>query len=268
MAPKTKPVLPAEDSRKLRILNAVAAVVHLVSAAAIFALTEQDAVSPVYVFKANEHRGNATLYGPAFEHMGSAKVGYLAGVFLLLAAIDHGAIATVLRRTYEAQLVQSTNYFRWAEYAFSASVMHVMIAMLAGVMSLQLLLAIAGLTAATMMFGLLQELINTKRQGRPERKSFAAFWIGCISHLVCWTVILITFHRSAASGKAPAFVYVVMVGLFQTDAAFAVNMYLQQRELWRWRRYLFGEYGFIVLSLTAKLLLAWTNFGGTRSFKS
>ncbi len=106
MAPKTKPVLPAEDSRKLRILNVVAAIVHLVSAAAIFALTDPDAVSPVYVFKSNEHRGNATLYGPAFEHLGSAKVGYLSGVFLLLAAVDHGAIATVLRRTYEAQLVQ------------------------------------------------------------------------------------------------------------------------------------------------------------------
>ena len=30
-----------------------------------------------------------------------------------------------------------------------------------------------------------------------------------------------------------------------------------------WRNYIFGEYGFIVLSLTAKSALAWQVFSGT-----
>jgi hypothetical protein len=45
--------------------------------------------------------------------------------------------------------------------------------------------------------------------------------------------------------------------------SFALNMFLQYRQVGRWRQYLFGEYAYIVLSLVAKSLLAWQVFGGT-----
>jgi hypothetical protein len=251
------------DGRRLWWLNVVTAILHAASAAAIFALTEKRAVSPVHIEHANDFRGNESFYGPSTTHVGSATVGYLSGVFLLLAAIDHFTVATILKKTYERQLASSRNYFRWIEYSFSASIMHVMIAMLSGVMSVQLLLAIAGLTVVTMLCGLLQEKVNYRYQGKLDRKTFWPFWIGCVPHLAGWAVIYITFGYSA--GDAPPFVWIVMFGLFQTDALFAVNMYLQQSEWWRWKRYVFGEYVFIFLSLVAKSMLAWTNFGGTRS---
>jgi hypothetical protein len=40
-------------------------------------------------------------------------------------------------------------------------------------------------------------------------------------------------------------------------------MVFQYRQTWRWRNYLFGEYTYIFLSLTAKSLLAWQVFAGT-----
>jgi hypothetical protein len=43
----------------------------------------------------------------------------------------------------------------------------------------------------------------------------------------------------------------------------AVNMYLQYQQIGPWRDYLFGEKSYIVLSLTAKSLLAWQVFSGT-----
>ncbi len=46
---------------------------------------------------------------------------------------------------------------------------------------------------------------------------------------------------------------------------FAVNMWLQQQEWGRWKEYVFGEYVFIALSFSAKSMLAWTNYGGTKS---
>ena len=45
--------------------------------------------------------------------------------------------------------------------------------------------------------------------------------------------------------------------------SFALNMVLQYRQTWRWRNYLFGENEYILLSLTAKSLLAWQVFAGT-----
>jgi Heliorhodopsin len=41
---------------------------------------------------------------------------------------------------------------------------------------------------------------------------------------------------------------------------FALNMVLQYRRVGPWRDYLFGEKAYIVLSLTAKALLAWQVF--------
>jgi hypothetical protein len=248
---------------RLRWLNLGAAAYHTVSAAALFALTDRHAVSPVHVDHTNDHRGNMTLYGPAISEIGSAKVGYLSGVFLLLAALDHFAVATFFRSTYEAQLRRSVNYFRWIEYSVSASVMHVMIAMLAGVMSLQLLLSIAGLTVSTMMFGLVQEMLTTRRRGRPHRKSIVPFLLGFVPHCICWTVIYITYGYSAHD--APLFVHFIMGGLFTTDLMFAVNMILQQWEIGWWKSYIWGEYMFVALSFTAKSMLAWTNFGGAQS---
>ena len=256
-------MMPKATSDRLRRLNCAAAVLHLVSAVILFALTDKDAKTPVYTFYANEHRGNQTLYGPAHTLLGHARVGYLAGVFLLLASLDHAIVATVRREWYEYELQFAQNTVRWIEYAFSASIMHIMIAMLCGVMSLYLLLAIFGLTATTMMFGLLQERMNWALQGKPLRKSMLPFWLGCIPYIVVWIILFAVFGQSAA--QAPVFVWIVMFGLFVNESLFAANMYAQQREMGRWRDYIYGEYAFIVLSFTAKSMLAWTNFIGTRS---
>jgi hypothetical protein len=40
-------------------------------------------------------------------------------------------------------------------------------------------------------------------------------------------------------------------------------MYLQYRRVGPWRDYLFGEKGYMILSLVAKSALAWQVFGGT-----
>jgi hypothetical protein len=40
-------------------------------------------------------------------------------------------------------------------------------------------------------------------------------------------------------------------------------MFLQYKKVGRWKDYLFGERMYIILSLTAKTLLAWQIFAGT-----
>ena len=48
--------------------------------------------------------------------------------------------------------------------------------------------------------------------------------------------------------------------LFNT---FALNQWLQYRQVGRWRDYLFGEWQYVILSLVAKSVLAWQIFANT-----
>ena len=50
------------------------------------------------------------------------------------------------------------------------------------------------------------------------------------------------------------------VGFFNS---FAVNQWLQYRQVGPWRSYAFGEKAYLVLSLVAKSALAWQIFGGS-----
>ncbi len=60
----------------------------------------------------------------------------------------------------------------------------------------------------------------------------------------------------------PGFVFAIFVSLLVLFALFPINMWLQYRQTGPWRDHLFGERGYIVLSLTAKSALAWQVFAG------
>jgi hypothetical protein len=60
--------------------------------------------------------------------------------------------------------------------------------------------------------------------------------------------------------QVPGFVYAITIVQFVLFFSFAVNMALQYSRIGRWRDYVYGEVGYIVLSFTAKSLLAWLIF--------
>jgi hypothetical protein len=65
------------------------------------------------------------------------------------------------------------------------------------------------------------------------------------------------------SDTVPGFVYGIFFSLFAFFISFAVNQWLQYREVGRWSDYAFGERAYLVLSLTAKSALAWQIFAGS-----
>ena len=78
-------------------------------------------------------------------------------------------------------------------------------------------------------------------------------------------MIFTYFLGSVSSGdaKPPAFVYAIIPTLFVFFNIFAINMVVQYKKVGRWKDYLFGERVYIILSLTAKSILAWLIFAGT-----
>lgn len=257
-----------DELKKLRNMNLGLAALHLITGIILAIITDTNSTAPSYTNFPNTLRGKPSEWAPVPERKHEVAVGYFSAIFLLLAGVDHLIVATVGKSLYELYLTKAMNPFRWAEYSVSASFMHVQIAMLSGIFDIHLLVCIFGLTMCTMVFGYQQEWSASRFWGRPERKSHAPFWFGWIPHVFNWSVILCFFFYTVSKGSPPKFVWAIIFILFILDASFAVNFYLQQKEIGKWNNYLYGEWGFCILSLSAKQLLAWINYGGSRSLKT
>jgi hypothetical protein len=190
------------------------------------------------------------------HHLFDVPVGW--GVFAFL-AISAGALLIIASPPvfgwYKANLLRSRNYGRWIEYFFSSSLMIVLIAMITGISDVAALLAIFGVNAAMILFGLLQE-----KYEQPGKPSWLPFWMGSFAGAIPWVAIVIYVWAPGLKVSPPAFVYGIIITLFVFFNCFAVNMVLQYKQVGPWRDYLFGEKVYIILSLTAKALLAWQVF--------
>lgn len=241
--------------------NGVALALHLIMAICILSLPETGTPTvPMYWYPRN--LTGVTVHP---EHLWNSQLGYLSIGFLFLAMINHGVCALAVPWYYREGLEQGVNPVRWAEYALSASLMHVMIAMLCGITSVALLVAVFGLTATTMAFGFLQEHVNREYHGLPAQKTLAPFWLGWVPYGVVWILLAAFFFDSLSRGDPPGWVWGVLAIEFITNCLFAVNLYLQQIEYGWWADYVHAEYAYLGLSFTAKLFLAWFNYGGSQS---
>ena len=194
-------------------------------------------------------------------------------VFLFLAAGDHLLMSIgPVRRWYEANLARGINIARWIEYSISASIMIMLISLLNGINNLYALLAIFGVNASMILFGLLMEKVNLGRDR--DEVTWWPFWFGCIAGIVPWIAIVIGLVTAATDmttvdgvrvnpDGVPGFVYGIVISLFLLFNCFALNQWLQYRGRGRFADYLFGEKVYLVLSLVAKSALAWQIFAGT-----
>ena len=90
---------------------------------------------------------------------------------------------------------------------------------------------------------------------------FTPFWFGCIAGIVPWIALVI--YLFGPGPDMPNFVYGVFVSIFIFFNLFALNQWLQYKQVGKWRDYIFGERAYLILSLSAKSALAWQIFGNT-----
>ena len=179
--------------------------------------------------------------------------------FLFLSAIAHFIIAAPgTNQVYNRGLEKNINPFRWYEYALSSSVMIVLIAMLLGMYDIGALILLFALNASMNLFGLLMEMLNQNRQ----KTSWISFWFGTFAGLVPWIVVFLYAFGNADLSQVPWFVYAIFGSYFVFFNLFPINMILQYKKVGKWQNYLYGERGYIVLSLVAKSVLAWLAFAG------
>jgi hypothetical protein len=240
---------------RLRLWNAALAVAHAAQGVAILVLANDTTIPITWSFidgpPASGSQTTEVLYDLPF--------GPAVAAFLFLAALDHGLMAAPrVHGWYERNLAQEVNPARWWEYSVSASLMIVLIAMLTGIRDVAALLALFGVNAAMILFGLVMERVN--RPGAPV--DWRPFVYGSVLGAVPWLAIAIQLGHSEAEADVPGFVFAIFVSLFVLFFSFAANMALQYLRVGPWRDYLFGERMYLVLSLVAKSVLAWQVFAG------
>ncbi|CAB4938130.1 unannotated protein [freshwater metagenome] len=251
------PALDPAVARRLWRWNVGVGGLHLVQAIVLLVIAGA-ATLPVTASYMLGPPGEGSYGGP--KDLFDLRIDLAIAAFLLLAAVDHlGTAVRPLRPWYEANVARGMNPARWWEYSISASLMVVLIAMLSGMTELVALVALFGVNASMILFGLVMERVNVGR----EAVDWRPFIFGCIAGAVPWIAIGIQLIVSTTEGDGvPGFVFAIFVTLFVLFNTFAINMWLQYRGRGRWADPVFAERVYLILSLVAKSALAWQVYGG------
>ena len=250
-----------QQIKRLRAYNIVAAIAHLGQAVAMMFIIVALKAQAEFPVTADYMAGPpGSPIPPERIELFKVNMGYGLVGFLLLSALFHFAVASpAFNKRYAAGLRANHNYFRWAEYSLSASIMIFLIAQLTGVTDVNALMSIFGLNAAMILFGALQEKYEV-----PGTRKLLPFVFGSMVGIVPWISVFLMVIQPGSKNDAqvPGFVVGVMVSIFVAFNTFAINQWLQYRQIGKWRSYLQGERSYITLSLVAKSALAWQVFSG------
>jgi hypothetical protein len=242
----------------LRIWNIVVGLILAVQAVMMAILTNNFSLPVTATFMQGPPGSAATLH-----HIWDIQTGWGVFAFMAISALALLTIASPwVFPWYKRNLLQNKNYGRWIEYFFSSSIMIVLISQICGISDIAALLAIFGINACMILFGALQE-----KYEKPGKPSWLPFWMGSFAGIIPWIAIAVYVAAPGINVSPPGFVYGIIVSLFIFFNCFAINMVLQYKQVGRWRDYLFGEKVYIILSLTAKALLAWQVFANVLVLK-
>ena len=237
---------------QLRIWNIAVGLILAVQAIMIGLLTNRFSLPVTATFMTNA----PGVGQPELHHLFNIRTGWGVFAFLAISAVSLLIIASSpVFPWYKRNLLQNRNYGRWIEYFFSSSIMIVLISQITGISDIAALLAIFGINACMILFGALQE-----KYEKPGKPGWLPFWFGSFAGIIPWIAIAIYTWAPGLNTSPPGFVYGIIASLFVFFNCFAVNMVLQYKKVGPWRDYLFGEKVYIILSLTAKALLAWQVF--------
>jgi len=244
--------------KNLRIWNIVVGLILAAQAVVMALLTNKFSLPVTATFMQGPPGSAATLH-----HVWDIQTGWGVFTFMAISALALLTIASPwVFAWYKRNLLQNKNYGRWIEYFFSSSIMIVLISQICGISDIAALVAIFGINACMILFGALQE-----KYEKPGKPSWLPFWMGSFAGFIPWIAIAVYVAAPGVNVSPPGFVYGIIISLFIFFNCFAINMVLQYKQVGRWSDYLFGEKVYIILSLTAKALLAWQVFANVLVLK-
>ncbi len=245
--------------KQLQIFNRVAGITHLIQGVALFfILNDQTKIPVITRFFDETSDGVAPVSQTLFEF----PIALIAPIFLLLSALAHLVISSSFYiGTYEKNIDKGINPIRWWEYAFSSSLMLVVLLMLGGLIELSTVVFIFTLNFIMNLMGLMMEKYNQLT----SKTSWLPFNIGVLAGIVPWIMGGLYFWVSTnnIADAVPGYAQFGFLLTFLFFNSFAINMWLQYKKIGKWSSYVYGERAYIVLSLVSKSALGWIIVLGT-----
>jgi hypothetical protein len=253
MKPETK------LGQQLQVFNRIAGATHLVQAAVLLAILNAETTIPVVTRFFDETPDGIR---PVSETLFEFPIALIAPIFLFLSAFAHILISSSFYvRRYETNIQRGINPVRWWEYAFSSSLMLVVLLMLGGLIELSTVVFVFTLNFIMNLMGLMMERHNQLTQ----ETNWLAFNIGVLAGIVPWIMGALYFWVSTSNiaDAIPVYAQFGFLLTFLFFNSFAINMWLQYKKVGKWKVYAYGEKAYIVLSLVSKSALGWIIVLGT-----
>ena len=287
-------------ARFLLYLNVAGAVAHLALAIVALAVAgiNGDVNTPLVTTYYTELGWNTTAtvdpYMPVLQAFGTFSVPWTTFSFFFLSALAHSIIVgcnwSQMRATdpqlaeprgmltgwYLVWLSSCQQPLRWLEYFFSAPVMLLLIAAVGGITHVFLLVTLFMLTAVTMLFGHLAELMNEKdTDGAWQKKGrFARLWpslLGWFPFVPVFVVVFWNFSNALDKARAngrevPGFVWAIVISQVVLFSLFSFPQLILLGIKRGPEYYWIGEMTYLILSLTAKAVLGLLFIASTFAF--
>ena len=253
MKPETK------VGRQLQTFNRIAGLTHLIQGVVLLVILNPETTIPVITRFFDETPDGVR---PVSETLFEFPIALIGPIFLLLSAAAHLLISSPFYvHRYEANIENGINPVRWWEYAFSSSLMLVVLLMLGGLIEVSTIVFIFTLNFIMNLMGLMMEKYNQLT----EKTSWLAFNIGVFAGIVPWIMGGLYFWVSTSNiaDSIPVYAQFGFLLTFLFFNSFAINMWLQYKKIGKWKVYAYGEKAYIVLSLVSKSALGWIVVLGT-----
>lgn len=256
--------LTAQQEERLVVLNAMAFLLHLALAIVSGVVGNINLAPDVFttkntvVFNSSSAAGGFDIV-PRYVKSGAGfPVTALVVAFFSITAFFHIGNVTFFYSFYLDGIENCTTPTRWVEYTITATLMITIIAYLSGLRDDSSIVAVAGLTATTMLFGALTELLaRPAASGDSWQTSLFMRSVphvtGYVPYFFAWFVILFSFFGSGGACAAPDFVWVIIIGQFVLFSSFVFPQLYQLR--CPPSAFCNGEIGFITLSFISKAFL-------------
>ncbi len=245
--------------KQLQSFNRWAGITHLIQAVALFVILNDETTIPVITrFFGETPEGIRPVSETLFEF----PIALIGPIFLFLSAIAHLLISSSFYvHRYEQNIAKGINPVRWWEYAFSSSLMLVVLMMLGGLIELSSVVFIFTLNFIMNLMGLVMEKYNQLT----TETNWLPFNIGVLAGIVPWIMGGLYFWVSTnnIADSIPVYAQFGFLLTFLFFNSFAINMWLQYKKIGKWKDYAYGEKSYIVLSLVSKSALGWIIVLGT-----
>lgn len=262
----------------LRNLHIGAALTHGSSAAAIAYLVSQKGGSsrwPLMNLRTANYLPNNELAEGWVDSTVNCKLSQynlspLLPVFPALSAINH-TWAVLDKDGYSRTLKSGVNAVRWSEYAVSSGIMLWLLGSIAGVKEVRTLVQLLILNAGLQYMGYMIECAKSRGANAKELRGLLG--VAWALHLSIWLQLFVQFYSIVDEVKdiiaedsdseveaIPPIVYTVIPMMFGLYSSFGIVLTLWAED--KIKDYKTVEASFLGLSLTSKLFLTWSVWGG------